>query len=84
VLGEQGFITFFVWCAITVSAVVAARDIIRRARDVPELAWAVDLARMTQVSVVGYLVAGAFLSLSYWDYYFTLLVAVAATRQYVQ
>jgi hypothetical protein len=29
-------------------------------------------------------VAGAFLSLSYWDFYFTLLVAVAATRQYVQ
>ena len=50
----------------------------------PELQWCVDLARMSQVSVVGYLVAGAFLSLSYWDFYFTLLVVVAATRQYVQ
>jgi hypothetical protein len=34
--------------------------------------------------VVAYLVAGAFLSLSYWDFYFTLLVAVAATHQYVR
>jgi probable O-glycosylation ligase (exosortase A-associated) len=84
VLGEHGFVTFFVWAAITVSAVLSARRIIRSASGVPELQWCVDLARMSQVSVVGYLVAGAFLSLSYWDFYFTLLVVVAATRQYVQ
>jgi hypothetical protein len=29
-------------------------------------------------------VAGSFLSLSYWDFYFTILVAVAATHQYVR
>jgi putative inorganic carbon (hco3(-)) transporter len=84
VLGEHGFVTFFVWLGITVSAALAARRIIKSASGVPELAWAVDLARMSQVSVVGYLVAGAFLSLSYWDFYFTLLVMIAATRQYVR
>jgi probable O-glycosylation ligase (exosortase A-associated) len=84
VLGEHGFITFFVWVGITVSGVVAARGIIKAAAGVPELEWAVDLARMSQVSVVAYAVAGSFLSLSYWDYYFTMLVAVAATRQYVR
>jgi len=84
VLGEHGFVTFFVWLGITVSGVIAARRIIRSASGVPELTWAVDLARMSQVAVVGYLVAGAFLSLSYWDFYFTLLVVVAATNQYVR
>jgi putative inorganic carbon (hco3(-)) transporter len=84
VLGEHGFVVFFVWLGITVSGLLAARRIIKSASGVPELAWAVDLARMSQVSVVGYLVAGAFLSLSYWDFYFTMLVAVAAAHQYVR
>jgi probable O-glycosylation ligase (exosortase A-associated) len=84
VLGEHGFITFFVWLGITVSGVMAARRIIKSASGVPELAWCVDLAKMSQVSVVAYLAAGSFLSLSYWDYYFTILVVVAATHQYVR
>jgi probable O-glycosylation ligase (exosortase A-associated) len=84
ILGEHGFITFFVWCGITVSGVVAARRIIKSASGVPGLEWCVDLARMSQVSVVAYLVAGTFLSLCYWDFYFTMLVAVAATHQHVK
>jgi probable O-glycosylation ligase (exosortase A-associated) len=84
VLGEHGFVTFFVWLGITVSAVVAARRIIKSASGVPDLAWCVDLAKMSQVSMVAYCVAGTFLSLSYWDFYFTMLVAVAATHQYVR
>jgi putative inorganic carbon (hco3(-)) transporter len=84
VLGENGFITFFVWCAITVCGAMAAWRIIKTASGVPELQWCVDLAKMSQVSMVAYLVAGSFLSLSYWDFYFTMLVAVAATHQYVR
>lgn len=84
VLGEHGFITFGVWFGITISGVLAARRIIKTASGVPELEWCVDLARMSQVSVIAYLVAGTFLSLCYWDFYFTMLVAVAATGQYVR
>jgi len=84
VLGEHGFVAFFVWVGITISGLVAAHRIIKSAADRPELAWCVDLARMSQVSVVAYCVAGSFLSLSYWEFYFTLLVAVAATHQYVR
>ena len=84
VLGEHGFVTFFIWLGITISALVAAHRIIKSAADNPELAWAVDLAKMSQVSIVAYCVAGSFLSLSYWDFYFTLLVAVAATHQIVR
>ena len=84
VLGEHGLITFFVWLGITVSGFVAARRIIKSASDVPDLAWCVDLAKMSQVSIVAYCAAGSFLSLSYWDFYFTILVAVAATHEYVR
>jgi probable O-glycosylation ligase (exosortase A-associated) len=84
VLGEHGLVTFGVWLSISLSAVIASRRIIKSASGVPELEWCVDLAKMSQVSMVAYAVAGSFLSLSYWDYYFTMLVVVAATAQYVR
>jgi probable O-glycosylation ligase (exosortase A-associated) len=83
VLGEHGFVTFFVWLSITISAALAAHRTIKLATGIPGLEWCVDLARMIQVSMIAYLVAGSFLSLSYWDFYFTILVTAAATYQYV-
>jgi putative inorganic carbon (hco3(-)) transporter len=84
VLGEHGFVTFFIWVAITVFGVIATRRTIKAANGVPGLEWCVDLSKMIQVSIIGYLVAGSFLSLSYWDFYFTILVVAAATHQYVR
>jgi putative inorganic carbon (HCO3(-)) transporter len=83
VLGEHGFPTFFVWVGITIAGAVYARRVIRRATGVPGLEWCVNLAKMAQVSMIAYLVGGSFLSLSYWDYYFTILVAVSAVYQHV-
>ena len=83
-LAENGFPALFIWLGITGAAALAARRIIRRTRDRPDLAWCADLARMTQVSIIAYLVGGTLLSLSYWDFYFTLLGVVAATDVYVR
>ena len=49
----------------------------------PGLEWCVNLAKMAQVSMIAYMVGGSFLSLSYWDYYFTILIAVTAVYQHV-
>jgi len=84
VLGEHGFPTFFVWFGLTVVGVLNCGAILRSARGIPSLQWASDLARMTQVSIVAYLVAGTFLSLCYWDAYQTVLVVIAATRELVR
>ena len=78
-LGEQGFVTFAVWLAMTLLAIYWSQLMLSRTRGIPRLAWAHDLARMTQVSIVAYLVSGSFLSLSYWDFYWTVLVVVGAT-----
>ena len=79
-LAEHGFPTFFVWLAFPIVAWINARRIIKVGADVADLQWAVDLARMGQVSIVAFLVAGSFLSLMYYDVYFTILIAIAATR----
>jgi probable O-glycosylation ligase (exosortase A-associated) len=81
VIGEHGFPTFFIWLGMTLVGILNTVRIIRTARKVPELEWCRDLARMSQVSIIAYLVAGAFLSLCYWDFYFTLLVALTATQR---
>jgi probable O-glycosylation ligase (exosortase A-associated) len=82
-LAEQGFPGFFIWLGITVAGWITAQRIIREAKNTAGLEWAVDLARMSQCSIIAYLTAGTFLSLSYWDFYFTMLVAIGATRAQV-
>lgn len=77
-LGENGFPTFTAWVTLTLAGVFYAFRIVAISKGRPELAWAYDLGRMSQVSIVAYLVSGSFLSLSYWDFYWTLLVVIAA------
>src|SRR5208282_155277 len=81
--GENGFIALGLWIAIAVTVLQNCRYIIRRTKESPQLKWANDLAHMSFVAVIGYLVGGSFLSLSYWDFYFTLAVVLAATRRIV-
>jgi probable O-glycosylation ligase (exosortase A-associated) len=46
----------------------------------PEEHWAYWLAQMLKVSIVAYLVGGAFQNLAYWDVPYYLFVAIAVTR----
>ena len=79
-LGEHGFPTFVAWVSLTLAGIYYTFRIVSLTRRRPELAWAYDFGRMAQVSIVAYLVSGSFLSLSYWDFYWTLLVVIAATH----
>jgi len=84
VLGELGFVGlaiflsfwFFTWCT--------ASWVRRHARSDPEIEWAATLASLSQVSLVAYLVGGAFYSLSYFDLPYNLMVLVVIARQIVK
>jgi probable O-glycosylation ligase (exosortase A-associated) len=72
-LGEHGFIGLFLFLALWLSVWLVAGRIGKTATGVIELRdWLPLLMRMTQASLVGYAVGGAFLSLAYLDlpYYF--------------
>ncbi len=84
ILGEHGFITFGIWIGIIIAGAFYSRRIVKRAKGVPGLEWCVNLAKMTQVSTVAYCVGGSFLSLCYWDYYFTIVVMIAAVHEHVK
>lgn len=80
VLGEHGFLVFGLWLAMIGVGVWYTFRMIALARNRPALRWVGDLGRMAQVSIVAYLVGGAFLSLSYWDVFWTLMVTLGATH----
>ncbi len=84
VLGEHGYVGLALFLLLWVLVWRDASWIIRYSRSRGELKWALDLARMTQVSLVGYFVGGAFLSLAYYDVPYNLLVALVLTRVLVE
>ncbi len=80
VLGEHGFVGLFLFLGIFFVAWRSGSWIIAKAKRRPELRWAQDLAAMLQVSLVGYAVGGAFLSLSYYDFPYYVASMLAITR----
>jgi probable O-glycosylation ligase (exosortase A-associated) len=83
VLGEHGYIGLAIYIALIIATWFTAAGIIKSVRKVPELKWASDLAAMSQVSLIGYLVGGAFLSLAYYDYFYYVLAALVITRKVI-
>ena len=83
-LGEHGFVGLIIYLALGVATWRTAAAIIRRTRGQPELRWAHGLATMSQASLIGFAVGGAFLSLLYFDMPYYLMAALIATRIIVE
>jgi probable O-glycosylation ligase (exosortase A-associated) len=80
VLGEQGFPGLALFLLIAGMTWLSASRIIRACKRNQELKWLRDLMAMTQVSMIAYLVAGAFLGLAYFDYFYNLVVIVVIAK----
>lgn len=78
VLGDHGFIGLFLFLALWITTYLLANNLKKITRDDNNFVWIRDLGRMTQVSLVGFFVGGAFLSLAYWDAPYYLIVIVIA------
>lgn len=79
-LGEHGFVGLGLYLAFWSTVWVRAGRLATKAMSIPGLAdWLPLLMRMTQVSLVGFAVGGAFLSLAYLDlpFYFMGYVILA-------
>jgi len=77
VLGELGYFGLAIFLSLFVAAWRTGSRVIRFCRDREDLAWASMLARMCQVSMIGYLTAGAFLTLAYYDLiYYVIAILV--------
>lgn len=84
VLGEQGFPGLLLFLLILWLSWRNAGVVLRLARGDPEWLWASDMAAMIQVSLVAYLVGGAFLGLGYWDMPYTLAAILVLLRRLLE
>jgi putative inorganic carbon (hco3(-)) transporter len=83
ILGEQGWVGLALFLGIGIATWMAARSLIIAARKDPAHQWAADLGAMAQVSLVGYAVAGAFLSLTWFDLPYNVMAAVVLAHRLV-
>lgn len=84
VMGEQGFFGLTLFLLIWFFTFMAGRKVIKLTKGNDEYQWASDLAMMLQVSLVGYLVAGAFLGLAYFDLPYLIMALMVAVKVLVE
>ena len=77
ILGEHGWAGLMLYLGVGLAAWLRAGRLIRQLKDQPEMQWAADLARMCQVSLIGFAAGGAFLSLAYFDLPYNCVAMIA-------
>ncbi len=83
-LGEHGFVGLGLYLLLGFLTWRVGVWIIRNTRGLNEYQWAFGIASMIQVSLIGYAVGGAFLSLLYFDVPYYLMIAMVATRSIIE
>ncbi len=83
ILGDLGFVGLFLFLTVIGMSLWNCRWIVRTTRNRPDLAWAHDLARLSQVSLVIYLVTGAALSMGYFELIYILVALLSRCRRVV-
>ena len=83
VLGEQGFLGFFIFLLLWALVWNSAGRMRKQGLKQPETRWVSDLGSMCQVSLAGYAVGGAFLSLAYFDLPYNILILVVASTRWM-
>jgi putative inorganic carbon (HCO3(-)) transporter len=78
VLGQHGFVAFFLFLAVLIGSQLQLHKIRKRASAMPGKAWIASYATALQIGLVGYMVSGAFLSSAYFDlaYLYFALTAI--------
>jgi len=84
VLGNHGFGGLVLYLAMWLATYRTASWLRVHAQALPQAQWAADLGAMVQVGLVGFAVGGAFLSLSYFDLPYNMMVMVVLARRWVQ
>ncbi len=83
-LGEHGFMGLALFLLVFWFAWLNGGWVMSATKGKPGLLWAHDLAAMCQVSLIGYAVGGAFLSLTYFDLPYYIVVILIVLRRLVR
>jgi putative inorganic carbon (hco3(-)) transporter len=84
ILGEHGFVGLFLFMTLWLLVWWNAGGLRKEARNGSETKWLSDLGAMCQVSLIGYAVGGAFLSLAYFDLPYNILIMIVVARRWIK
>lgn len=84
VLGEQGWVGLAIFLMLLWFTWRGSSKIIRETKNHEDLSWMGNLAKMIQVSLVGYMTGGAFLGLAYWDLPYNIMALVILLKREVR
>jgi probable O-glycosylation ligase (exosortase A-associated) len=83
VLAEHGFPGLALFLGLIASTFVSLRYIVHVTRNRPDQQWINDCAKMVEISLAAYAVSGAFLSMSYFDLFYHLVVITVLLKVFV-
>lgn len=83
-LGNHGYIGLFFFLMMWLTTYGTAGKLRKLAQGEKEATWVAQLGAMVQVSLVAYAVGGAFLSLSYFDLPYNMMVMVVLARKWIE
>ena len=84
ILGNHGFVGLAIYLALWIATYLAAGRLRKEAARIPQASWAADLGAMAQVCLIGYAVGGAFLSMTYFDLPYNVMVMVVLAYGWVK
>lgn len=76
VLGDHGFLALGVYLLVFGLAILSCRTTQARAGRIPSYTWLADYARMMEISLIAFLIAGTFYNRAYVDIAFHLICTV--------
>jgi putative inorganic carbon (hco3(-)) transporter len=83
ILGEHGWFGLTIWLSMWWFVWRGSNWLRANGREVDKTLWCRHLGSMCQVSLVGYALGGAFLSLAYFDLPYNILVLVVVTKHWM-
>jgi probable O-glycosylation ligase (exosortase A-associated) len=83
-MAEHGFVGLALFLSLVVGAYRGCTAVVRRTRGQHEFAWAADLARAIQISIVAYAVGGSFVSIATDPFLYDLVAIVIGLRGMVE
>jgi probable O-glycosylation ligase (exosortase A-associated) len=81
--GEHGIVGFVLYILIVLSVIVHLSSVVKACRYDPQLFWARDLARLMQLSFVGYLVGSLVINHAFFEYFYVQVGLVAILHMLV-
>ncbi|PPD05242.1 MAG: putative O-glycosylation ligase, exosortase A system-associated [Methylobacter sp.] len=80
---EHGFIAFGLWISLIVGTLMNLSSLAKKTKNIAGMEWASHTAYMLRASLVCYMVGGAFLGLSYFDFLYHIIFIAVLLKKFI-